>query len=167
MKLLPKGASILDATINLLAFLAGVIFVYLMLSVFVEAVILRYFLGITTDWIREVATYTLLFITFLGTTWVLRREGHVKMDLLLERLKPKPQAMINIITSVVAAIACLVVTWYGVKVTWRDIQTGYYVATVLEPYSWYLVLIIPIGSFLLFIQFLRRISGFLRSWRAS
>lgn len=167
MKLLPKGTNILDAVINLFIFLAGILFIYLMLSVFIEAVILRYFLGITTDWIREVAQYTLLFMTFLGTAWVLRNEGHVKMDLLLERLKPKPQALMNIITSVVAAIACLVVAWYGVRVTWDDIQTGYYMASALQPSSWFLMLIIPIGSFLLFIQFLRRISGFLRSWRAS
>ena len=38
MKLLPKGTNILDGVINLFAFLAGVLFIYLMLSVFVEAV---------------------------------------------------------------------------------------------------------------------------------
>ena len=162
MRLLPKGTNIFDAIIDLFAFLAGAIFIYLMLSVTVEAVVLRYFFGTTTDWIREVAGYTLVFITFMGAPWVLKTEGHVKMDLLLERLKPRPQAVLNIITSVVAAIACLVITWYGLMVTWDDFQTGYFVVSALEPSYWYLIAIIPIGTFLLFIQLLRRISGFLR-----
>ncbi|MFC2013991.1 TRAP transporter small permease subunit [Chloroflexota bacterium] len=167
MKLLPKGASILDGIINICVFLAGAVFIYLMLSVFTEAVILRYFLGITTDWIREMATYTLVFITFLGTAWVLRNEGHVRMDLLVDRLKPKRQAMLNMITTALSAIACFIVTWYGMRIWWDDFQSGYYVPTPLETPYWYLIFVIPLGCLLLSIQLVRRFVGFLRIWRAS
>jgi len=64
---------------------------------------------------------------------VLREEGHVKMDLLLTRLNPRAEAILNIVTSGVGAIICLALTWFGIKVTWDNFQTGYFLHTVVAP----------------------------------
>jgi TRAP-type C4-dicarboxylate transport system permease small subunit len=104
---------------------------------------------------------------FLTVSLTLKREGHVKMDLVLTRLRPGTQSILNIITSVIGIFICLVLTWYGTVVTWDYFQTGYYIGTMLMPPKAPIMLIIPVGSFLLLIQFLRRAYSYLESWRAS
>ena len=88
------------------------------------------------------------------------------MDLVLAQLKPKPQAMVNIITSIIGAIVFLVIAWYGIDISWFAFQEGHFMVTLWEPPKWPILAIIPVGSFLLSIQFLRRAYGYLRSWEA-
>ncbi|MFC2047546.1 TRAP transporter small permease, partial [Chloroflexota bacterium] len=118
-------------------------------------------------WVIEVGEYGLLYMSFLGAAWVLRREGHVKMDLVLNRLKLRSQVLLNVITSILGAIVFLIVTWYSAHFTWDLFQLGYIVDAYLDPPKWPIMAIIPVGSFLFSIQFLRRSYGYLRNWRAS
>ena len=155
MNLLKKATNIFDRIIDVLALLAVVLLAFIMVSVLYE-VVTRYFLGQTSSWVFEFTAYSLAFITFLGTTWLLRREGHVKVDLVLSRLNPRTQAMVNIVTSILCAIVWLAVTWYSLKTTLHSYQIGYLEATELQAPKWILLSVIPIGSFLLFIQCLRR-----------
>ena len=89
------------------------------------------------------------------------------MDIVLTRLSPKMQAIINIITSILGAFICLLLTWYGTQVTWEHFREGLSTETALRLPMVYLLAIIPAGSFLLFIQFLRRAYGFSESLRLS
>jgi TRAP-type C4-dicarboxylate transport system permease small subunit len=107
----------------------------------------------------------LLFIAFLGTAWLLRREGHVKMDILVNRLQPRAQAFLGIFSSVIGAVVCLVLVWYGVQVTWDHWLRGTYKATTMEIPNAPILVIIPLGSFMFFIQCLRRAHGYYRHWR--
>ncbi len=164
MKLQKVPAAIFDSIIGMLAFLAGILLSFMMLGVSAD-VSMRYLLNRPIPWMLEVTEYCLLFITFLGAAWVLKRERHVTIDLVLNRLNPRTQATFNIITSVIGAIVCLVVAWYGAQATWDYFLTGLYRLTFLRPPSALIMAIVPIGSFLLFIQFLRRTHGYLGSWR--
>ncbi len=119
-------------------------------------VVMRYFLNRPTRWVLEYLENMLVFITFLGPAWVLKNEGHVSMDLILTRFAPKTQALINGITSLVCSFACLIITWYGIKVVWRQFAEGQRFPTILEIPMWPLFLVIPVGFFLLFIECLRR-----------
>ena len=110
--------------------------------------------------------YSLLYMTFLGTAWVLKREGHVRMDLVLNRLNPTSQALANVLSSIAGAIICLVITAYGVKVCWDLYQSGQYFAAFLKPPKFIILAIVPVGCFLLFIQFLRRTYGYSKDLRA-
>ena len=124
---------------------------------------MRYFLKMPQVWVVEITEYTLLVITFLGTAWVLKREGHVKVDLVLNRLKPRAQAFINIITSVVSALVLLVVAWYGLRISWDYFQKGIFELSMLDIPKAPIMVVIPIGSILLLIQFLRRAYGYWES----
>ncbi|MFC2013766.1 TRAP transporter small permease [Chloroflexota bacterium] len=166
MKLLTKATAIFDRTISLIANFAAVILAFMTLIICYE-IFMRYFLNSPTDWALEISGYCLVAITFLSTAWLLKREQHVKMDIMLNRLNPGDQSLMNTITSLLGTIVCLTVTWYGAKVTWEHFQSGQFFATMLEIPKWPLLLIITLGSLLLFIQFLRRTYGYLRSWRMS
>jgi len=109
---------------------------------------------------------SLLFILFLGAGWLLAKEGHVKVDVLLSQLNPKGQALVNAITSILGAIICLVIVWYGIQCTWDHFQRGVLAHTALELPVAPILAIIPVGSFMLFIQFLRRVYGYIGGWRS-
>ncbi|MFC1938133.1 TRAP transporter small permease [Chloroflexota bacterium] len=137
-----------------------------MLSVSAE-VATRQIVGRSFSWVIEVNEYGLLYVTFLVATWVLRREGHVGMDLVLNKLKPRTQAKVNINTSVVGAIICLVLAWYSAQSVLDNFRLDTFIDSPLEPPKYAVLAIIPFGTFLLFIQFLRRTYGYFGSLRAS
>lgn len=166
MKLVIKVTHFFDRTINLLAAIACVIILFLMLITNYE-VVMRYLLGQPTIWTVEVAEYAILYLTFLGAAWVLKKGGHVANDLVVGLLNPRAQALLNFITSVIGAIICLTVTWFGITVTWEVTQLGYTSDMPLRTPLNIVLIIIPIGSFLLFIQFLRNSFNSLGKWRAS
>ena len=158
--------AILDRTIDSLAVFSRVLVVLIMLVVCTD-VFLRYFFNSPMFWVLESTQFALVFITFLGATWVLKNDGHVRMDIVINRLSQRTQDRINIVTSILCAIICLVVTWYGVKVWWDYLQIDYLYPGSLKIPAYLLEVVIPIGGFLLFIQFLRKAYGYLEKLKAS
>jgi len=166
MKLLAKVTTIFDRTINYLAFIAAVLLIFVMLAVGVD-VVMRYFLNRPMVWVMEITEISLLFITFLGTAWLLRKDGHVKVDILTSHLNLRVQALLGIISSIIGIFVCIILVWYGIQVSYSYTQQGLYEPTLLELPKGPLLTIIPIGSFLLLVQFVRRALGYLQQWRAS
>ena len=161
MKLVTKVTNVFDRILDFLFVFAGVLIVFMMLST--TANVMLRLVGRPILWSLEITEYSLAFIPFLGAAWLLRKEGHVKLDLLLTRLKPGPRSLVNIFTSMLVTIAVLALTWYSALATWDSFQVSYMTAATLHFPRFSLELIIPIGSFLLFIQFLRRTYGFVKS----
>jgi len=168
MNLLKKMISALDSVhhrcINSGATSAGVIIIFIML-VMSAHVLMRYFLLMPIKWAVEITEYTMVWITFLGAAWVLKDGGHIRIDIILNRLEPRQQAVLNTVTSFIMAAICLFLTVYGSIVTYDSLVRGaartYLYATPL----WILLICIPIGSFFLFIQATKTARGHLKSIR--
>lgn len=161
MKFLTKVGTVFDRIIGSLAFVAGILIIFIMLAIGSE-IVTRYFLGKPPVGVMDISEIAILYITFLGAAWLLSIEGHVKMDIVLNRLRPRAQSIFNIVTSIVAAIICLILFWFSTEVTWDTFQRGLWEVGIMEIPTFTIVLIIPIGSLMLFIQFLRRAYGY---WR--
>ena len=162
MKLLQKTHALFDRIIEFLAFLAGGFLIFILLGVTVQ-VISRALWDYVILWMLPWTEFSMLYITFLGTAWVLREERHVKMDLVLSRCSPRTQAILNTITSMVAIGICLVVFWYAAQVTWHYFQMDYRLADYARTPKFPIMAIVPIGCFLLAVQFLRRSHWYLKS----
>ena len=161
MKYLRKLTAIFDCIVNIAALLAAAVLVFIVLSVCL-GVVMRYFLGQALIWVPEVNSYTLVPVTFLSATWLLKGEGHVKMDIVVDHFSPRNQTIIDVVTSIIGAIMCLVITWYGAQTTWDHFLRGVYdYRSVLRIPLAYALVIVLVSSFLLFIQFLRRALGYL------
>jgi TRAP-type C4-dicarboxylate transport system permease small subunit len=139
----------------ILLWVAGCFLLFTVLAVCIE-VCMRYFLGRPTLWSLEVTGHMLVWITFLGTAWVLESEGHVIIDFFIQRARPRTQAITNGATSILCALACLCVAWYGGQVVVEQFRSGLLFPTALALPMWPLFLIIPLSFFLLFLQFMRR-----------
>ena len=155
MKVLVKAAALYDYLNNMLSGLVGLILVLMMLLVSFD-VIGRSVLNRSIPGTIEISEWAIMCIPFLGAAWLLRSDGHVKMDIVLNRLSPKTRAILNFATSILGATLCFTFTWYVAQNTWDDCITGYYHVSVLSlpraPFSG----IMTVGFFLLGIQFIRR-----------
>lgn len=164
MKLLTKATIIFDRAINLSGILASILLAFVTLGVSAD-VMTRYITGTPIIWMYPISTTALLWVPFLGAAWLLREDGHVGLDIIIDRLPPKPQAVINLITSTLMIIVCAVLVWLGTKVTWDQFQLRRTVIAAIEMLTAIPLIVIPIGSFMLFIQSLRRTHGYLKRYR--
>lgn len=166
MKILRKFISIFDRIEVSLAVVSCVLIAFVGLAICYE-VVMRYFFNNPTTWSAEVSRFALVYITFLGVAWVLKKEGHVKVDILTSRLSPRTQALVNAIHSIISAIVCLVIIPYGVKLTLQSIQMGYRIQSELGTPYFLILIVVPVGIFLFFVRFLRKASEYLAKWRAA
>lgn len=162
MELMKKIGYFFDKIFDLLAVVAGGLLAFSMLSVSI-AVATRYFFNYPIGWVTEISSYILLYVTFLVAAWVLKEGGHVTIDIIINLLGFRAQALINFITSIINAVVCLVLTYYAGKVTLDLYNTNYFTPTELELPKWTINVIIVVGSLSLFIQFIRTGIGYVRS----
>ena len=157
-----KIGTIFDRFLDVLAVLAGILLVCASFGVGVM-IFSRYFLNRPMGWMIEIAEYILLHLTFLLAAWVLKRDAHVKMDVVVEFLGPRIRLFLNVFGSILGAMVCIVLVWFGTKVTWHLYQSGTLTPTYLEVPKFPLTIVIPFGSLLFMIQFIRRAYGFIRA----
>jgi TRAP-type C4-dicarboxylate transport system permease small subunit len=159
MKLLNKLGASFDYIISSAAVFSGALVILLMLGV-VANVTGRSF-GSSIVGVEEVSEYFLLWLTFAGTAWVLKRGKHVKIDVLTNYLPSKAQAVLNVILSIIAAVIFLFIAWYGFLTIADYIQRGVYMPQILRLPKGIVWAIVPLGSLLLAIQSLRNVyNGF-------
>ncbi len=161
MKLVTRVGHIFDRILDIAAALTMIMVIFIMLAVS-TAVTMRYFGGGSLTWVVDVSSIILLHITFLGAAWLLRSDGHIKVDLVINRLNSRHQSFLNLSTSLIAVLIFAFITWYSAKSTWAYYLAGDYMPGLLQIPKWLVIDIIPIGSFLLFIQSLRRCYGYLK-----
>jgi TRAP-type C4-dicarboxylate transport system permease small subunit len=127
-------------------------------------VIMRYFLNRPTRWVLEFSEYMLLYMAFLPGAWVLKREGHVRIDLLLNVFSPKVQTMINTVTSGIGVLLCGLFFWFSATLTWETFQSGEILFRAVHVPKWSVLVAIPIGLLLLTFQFGRRVGLYWRGF---
>ena len=164
MKVLRKAEIIFDKIIDYMLMAAAFIVVLDALAVSAD-VILRKTIGFTWAPLYEIITYSLLWMTFLGTTAIMRMNGHVKMDSLTSQLSPKTEALLNVITHCVCVLLAGVMLFYTIKLTITDYKTNFILASILNPPKWPIEIIIPVGFFMLFVQIIRNAMGFFEKYK--
>lgn len=149
-----RGKNFFDRLIESLAFMAGVCL--LCITFFVTyAVITRYLHFKPPVWVLQFTEYGLLWITFLGTAWLLREEGHIKVDTLVSRLGPKTLRIQQLVTDILGFIVSALIFWYGTLHTIDLYQRGIMDVRGVSVSKFALFLIIPLGGLTLSIQFVR------------
>ncbi len=152
--------------VNLIMVIISVVFLLGLTFIVGADITLRYLFLRPLGWVKEISEYILVVLGFLVAAWILKDEGHVKMDLVLNKVSPRTQAIMNIITSVISTIVVFVITWFSLRVTLQFYQTKLLTPSVLEPPKWILIVPIFLGCLLLGIQFIRRICGFVKKWES-
>jgi C4-dicarboxylate transporter DctQ subunit len=140
------------------AVLAEICLVLLLLLVFHE-VIARYVLNKPTLYSVELSEYLLIFIAFMAAGWVMHQDKHVRMTSVISLMPGNARRVLDIVTSCIVLCFCLIIVWQGAKSSLMAFRGGYHSSSLLNVPMWIPYAIIPIGSLLLAMQIVVRITG--------
>ena len=146
---------IIDRIIDAGAFLAAVLLIAVMLATTIK-VVFRYGLREGLIGVDQISGTMLLYIAFLGAAWVLRREEHVTLDLVLSSVRPALRRRMLIASSVLGGLICLTLALAGTVEVISSLQRGIKIPSELEMPRAVNLVVIPVGCFFLGLQFLRR-----------
>ncbi len=156
MKRFWNGAGrVLDAAIAACLVVAVALIVALVFCVILE-VVMRYFFNLPTRWVTEFSEYALLWLAFLAAAWVLREEGHVRIEMVTENLSPGGQRFMHVLTSLVGAAVCALFCWVSASYVIEVYGTQEVLFKSVQLPKWSVMVIMPPGLALLALQFLRR-----------
>jgi TRAP-type C4-dicarboxylate transport system permease small subunit len=155
----------MDSVLTVLAALAGLLLIWVTFSI--TYTIFARFLGYSGFvWGVQFTEYSLLWMTLLGAAWVLKRKKHVSVDLITGLLSRRTNQYLDLAHGVMGMVVAGLFCWYGTVVSWGQYQRGVVDIQVVDISKYLILLIIPVGFFFVFIQFLRNFIQSLKDIRA-
>ncbi len=129
----------------------------LMMLTVVYDVIARLAFRAPTLWVIDINEYLLVYVTFIPAAWILLRDGHVKVEIVVSRLQPRTQRVMGVVTDLMGLFYCAILTWQGWLVAWAALEKGYRFSTALSFPQFPVFVIIPLGAAWLGLAFLIRL----------
>jgi TRAP-type C4-dicarboxylate transport system permease small subunit len=111
----------------------------------------------TLPWILEVSEYVLPLATFLVAPWLLARNDHVRLDVLLTALPPRLARALARGGDLIGLAVCAVFVVYGARAIASSAQQGSLVIKSVVFPEWWLYAPVPLCFALLAIEFVRRL----------
>ena len=113
-------------------------------------------------WIVQINEYSLVWVCFLATAWVLSVNKHVRVDILMSRFGERRQTFLLLLQNAVSTILCAILCCLCALSTWEHYRDKVMdVGSIDVPKGWILV-VIPAGFLLLTLQFLLRAADDIR-----
>lgn len=145
-----------DALLDWMAVLSAVLLLAITLLI-AYSVILRYLMISPPIWVLQYTEYGMLWITFLGAAWLLRLNGHIRIDTIISLFPKKVQAVVDIINDVLGCLVTLILVYFGTVYTLELFQRGIFDVKATSVPKYIIFWIIPFGGLTLFLQFSRDI----------
>lgn len=141
--------------------LAGGVTLIMMVAILRE-VVGRYFFNAPSDWSLELCEDLMVALTYLGAPYTELCEGNIRVDFLYNRFSPALKMCADILISLIGMCWAGVLTWQGWILAWGSWKIG---ARSAGAMAWPLFpsqVLVPIGSFLLFLVLARKLGLRLR-----
>jgi TRAP-type mannitol/chloroaromatic compound transport system permease small subunit len=134
--------------------------------VVVYEVFMRYVIESPTAWAFEMTAFLYGVHFMLGLGFTLGRDGHVKVDVLTQRLRPKTQALISIISYVVIFLPVWIVMGYAaIKYAYTSTAMLELNATSWAPPIWPLKILMAVGYLALLAEGVARLFRSIETFR--
>ena len=163
MKMLKLLDSLIDHITDILSYIAGIMLIYIVISITID-VICRYFFNSPLPYTLDISEILLHFITFLTAAWVMKQDGHVRMDFVLASLNEKNNYFMLFLTSILSAIICLIILWFGCRVTWDLYSRNVIQGVMLELPKAPIIAVIPLSFLFLFLQCIKKSIVYYQKW---
>jgi len=116
-------------------------------------VIGRYIFGLSLKWAEELATYTIIWITFLGGVVCIREGMMISMDAFVTQFKGPIKRFFVIFTNIVGVIFSIIIAYLGIQITLYVYQSMQVSPAMMIPmYIPYAAL--PLGSIFMALEYL-------------
>ncbi len=111
----------------------------------------------TIAWVNEVSEYSLPVATLLIAPWLLYRNEHVRLDVLLTSLPRGATRWLEKSCDVIGIAICAVFVWYSVRLILDSSRIGSMVVKTLAIPEWWQYALVPVCFSLLAVEFARRL----------
>lgn len=120
----------------------------LTLSIIVVVTVLtRYFWGYSPDWSDELPRFIVIWITFIGMSYCVRKGEHVVIDVLFNKLKGRVQKYFYMVILLACFITFVFLTYIGFKLT-MNIFSANQKSVTLGISMGYVYMALPVGCIL-------------------
>jgi TRAP-type mannitol/chloroaromatic compound transport system permease small subunit len=104
--------------------LSAVILLLLVANVFYD-VVMRYLFNDVSIAMQELEWHLFSALILFGIAYALKADAHVRVDIVYERLGPRPRALIDIVGTLLFVWPfCLLIGWYGIGFAHEAWQLG-------------------------------------------
>ena len=148
------GKTPFDRVLDWMAALASILLLAITLIVTYSA-ILRYLHLTPPIWVLQYTEYGLLWITFLGAAWLQRLDGHIRIDSVITHLPRRIRARLETFNLVLGCLVTLTVFCFALIHCFELFHRGIIEVKATNVPKYFFFCIIPFGSLVLFIQFVR------------
>jgi TRAP-type C4-dicarboxylate transport system permease small subunit len=147
-----------DGLLSAFALVAGGLLVWLMVSILISVTMRN--LGMQPfPWLFLSGEYGLFYLTMLGAPWLVRKRGHVHVELVTAMLPDRAQAALSRLVAFGCVVVCLILAWAGVELVARDIaRSNFDVRAYFTP-KWLLTIAFPVSFGLMAVEFGRFVLG--------
>lgn len=111
----------------------------------------------TIGWVNEVSEYSLPVATLLVAPWLLHRNEHVRLDVLLVSLPRHVSKILERCTDGLGIAICAVFVWYGIKLILDSAHIDSMIVKTLAIPEWWQYALVPVCFALLAVEFARRL----------
>ncbi len=109
-------------------------------------------------WILEASEYVLPLATFLAAPWLLARNEHVRLDVLLRMTRAGVARWLERIANVLGLAICAVFVVYGLRTLLDSARQGSMVLKSVVFPEWWLFVPVPLCFALLAVEFVLRLA---------
>jgi len=146
--LLLKLEQLINGFSKSLGVIAAILFILLLFNVFFD-VIMRYVFNDVSIGMQELEWHLFAAMFLLGIPYTLQAGGHVRVDLIYERLGIKKRAAVDLVCTIIFLLPfSLLVGWYGVGFAKEAFELGELSGDPGGlPYRWIIKSFIPFAFF--------------------
>lgn len=149
---------IYDKFLQLMVIVAGMTLVWLMVAVVLS--VLQRNLGLQSwAWLFLSTEYGMFYLTLLGAPWLVRKRGHVHIELLTASLPEAYLPIFSRLIALIAALICAVLAFKGYELVALNLERGDMDVRAYFFPTWMLSLAFPLSFGLMTLEFLRFVFG--------
>ncbi len=164
--MLVKIENIFNRFADAIGHLTAVIMVIMLLNVFYD-VVMRYLFKSGSIAMQEMEWHLFSMVFLIGISYALKEDGHVRVDVIYDRLSSKKKAIINIVGAVVFLIPfSLLIAFGSIEFVMEAFNTGEisgdpgglthrWILKSLIPFSFFLLVFVTIGFIIKYINLYR------------
>jgi len=98
-----KTLKVLDKFIDIIGYIAAFALILMLLNVAYD-VVMRYFFKASSVGMQELEWHLFTIVFMFGISYALKENAHVRVDMFYDNMKPKKQAIINILGAILFMI---------------------------------------------------------------
>lgn len=156
--LIGAGLRLYSGVVTAMAVIAAAILVWLMVAI-VWSVTMRN-LGLQPyAWLFTSTEYGILYMTMLGAPWLVRKRGHVHIELVTAYLPASVRAVVSRLVALACVLICAYLAWRGFLLVQTNLaRNDFDVRAYFFP-RWMLTVAFPLSFGLMALEFARFVLG--------